>query len=131
MQAGVLPVEARQTRARYDVTHARHIVRLLRRFEMVQLWDAIPEAVFLNSHDGTSAYLMWMSRCHHPRQSVENPAVRASTYNLWIGVHTMVKPARNSPKFRRGIPYLAAPYRDQFSLKMLYMELPLSIPSAL
>lgn len=56
MQAGFVPVEARQTRARYDVTHARHIVRLRRRFETVQLRDAVPEVVFLNSHDGTSAY---------------------------------------------------------------------------
>jgi hypothetical protein len=57
MQAGFVPVEARQTRARYDVAHARHIVRLRRRFETVQVRDAVPEVVFLNSHDGTSAYI--------------------------------------------------------------------------
>jgi hypothetical protein len=36
--------------------HARHLIRLRRRYETVQLRDAIPEIVFLNSHDGTSAY---------------------------------------------------------------------------
>ena len=36
--------------------HARHLIRLRRRVETVQLRDAIPEIVFLNSHDGTSAY---------------------------------------------------------------------------
>jgi len=56
MQAGFVPVEARQTRARYGLSHARHVVRLRRRFETVQLRDAVPEVVFLNSHDGTSAY---------------------------------------------------------------------------
>src|SRR5258708_17739427 len=56
MQAGFVPVEARQTRARHGVAHARHVVRLRRRFETVGLRDAIPEVVFLNSHDGTSAY---------------------------------------------------------------------------
>jgi hypothetical protein len=56
MQAGFVPVEARQTRARHSVVHARHVVRLRRRFETVQLKDAVPEVVFLNSHDGTSAY---------------------------------------------------------------------------
>src|SRR3984893_9765129 len=54
MQAGFVPVEARQTRARHGVVHARHVVRLRRRFETVQLKDAVPEVVFLNSHDGTS-----------------------------------------------------------------------------
>jgi hypothetical protein len=56
MQAGFIPVEARQARARHGVEHACHIVRLRRRFETVQLKDAVPEIVFLNSHDGTSAY---------------------------------------------------------------------------
>jgi hypothetical protein len=53
---GFCPVEARQaTRARSPV-HARHLIRLRRRVETVQLRDAVPEIVFLNSHDGTSAY---------------------------------------------------------------------------
>jgi hypothetical protein len=56
MQAGFVPVEARQTQARHGIAHARHVVRLRRRFETVQLKDAVPEVVFLNSHDGTSAY---------------------------------------------------------------------------
>jgi hypothetical protein len=56
MDAGFLPVAARQTRSRGGAEHARHVVRLRRRFETVQLKDAIPEIVLLNSHDGTSAY---------------------------------------------------------------------------
>jgi hypothetical protein len=56
MDAGFLPVAARQTRSRGGIEHARHVVRLRRRFETVQLRDAIPEIVLLNSHDGTSAY---------------------------------------------------------------------------
>jgi hypothetical protein len=64
MQAGFVPVEARQTQARHGIAHARHVVRLRRRFEAVQLKDAVPEVVFLNSHDGTSAYLRLILMCH-------------------------------------------------------------------
>jgi hypothetical protein len=61
MSAGFVPVEARQTRARSaSPLHARHIVRLRRRFETVQLKGSEPEVVFLNSHDGTSAYQLRM-----------------------------------------------------------------------
>lgn len=57
MDAGFVPVEARQTQARRaSPIHARHIVRLRRRLETVQLKDSVPEVVFLNSHDGTSSY---------------------------------------------------------------------------
>jgi hypothetical protein len=57
MNVGFVPVDARQTRARSrSVQHARHIVRLRRRFETVQLNDSVLEVLFLNSHDGTSAY---------------------------------------------------------------------------
>ena len=57
MQAGFVPVDARQTGGRRaSPIHARHVVRLRRRFETVQLRDSVPEVVFLNSHDGTSAY---------------------------------------------------------------------------
>lgn len=56
-QAGFLPVEARQTRARSrSIVHARHLIRLRRRFETVALRQAVPELLLLNSHDGTSAY---------------------------------------------------------------------------
>ncbi len=59
MGAGFVPVDARQTQARRSSpSHARHILRLRRRFEIIELKDAIPEIVFLNSHDGTSAYIM-------------------------------------------------------------------------
>ena len=54
---GFLPVTATQTRTRVtSPEHARHIVRLRRRFETIDLPDAIPELILLNSHDGTSAY---------------------------------------------------------------------------
>ncbi len=59
--AGFVPVAARQARTRRaSPMHARHVVRLRRRFETVRLRDAIPEIVFLNSHDGTSAYQLRM-----------------------------------------------------------------------
>jgi hypothetical protein len=54
---GFLPVTAIQTRTRVaSAEHARHAVRLRRRFETIDLADAIPELILLNSHDGTSAY---------------------------------------------------------------------------
>ncbi len=57
MLAGFVPVYARQCRTRSASSlHARHVVRLRRRFETIQLRDSLPELVFLNSHDGTSAY---------------------------------------------------------------------------
>jgi Domain of unknown function (DUF932) len=54
--AGFLPVEARQAARARSPLHARHLIRLRRRFETIALRDAIPEILFLNSHDGTSAY---------------------------------------------------------------------------
>ena len=55
--AGFVPVEARQARTRSaSPLHARHVIRLRRRLETVQLRDAVPEILFLNSHNGTSAY---------------------------------------------------------------------------
>ena len=61
MRAGFLPVEARQASARRgSPLHCRHVVRLRPRFDTVQLKDSIAEVVFLNSHDGTSAYQLRM-----------------------------------------------------------------------
>jgi hypothetical protein len=61
MDAGFVPVEARQTQARRrSALHARHVLRLRRRFETVQLKGSVPEVVFLNSHDGSSAYQLRM-----------------------------------------------------------------------
>src|SRR6202140_1837691 len=61
MSAGFLPVEARQASARRaSPLHARHVVRLRPRFDTVQLKDSVAEVVFLNSHDGTSAYQLRM-----------------------------------------------------------------------
>lgn len=61
MSVGFVPVEARQTQARSaSPLHARHLVRLRRRFETVQMNGAAPEVVFLNSHDGSSTYQLRM-----------------------------------------------------------------------
>lgn len=57
MRAGFLPVSARQVRCRVsNESYARHMIRLRRRFETVNVHHTIPEVVLLNSHDGTSAY---------------------------------------------------------------------------
>jgi hypothetical protein len=53
---GFLPVQARQAVRAKSPVHARHLIRFRRRFETVALRDAVPEILFLNSHDGTSAY---------------------------------------------------------------------------
>lgn len=59
--AGFVPVNVRQACTRTtSPLYARHVLRLRRRFETVQLNDSIPEIVFLNSHDGTSAYQLRM-----------------------------------------------------------------------
>ena len=56
-EAGFFPVEARQTKTRTaSPLHARHLIRLRRRLEVVALKEAVPELLLLNSHDGTSAY---------------------------------------------------------------------------
>jgi hypothetical protein len=62
MSAGFVPVEARQAMTRRaSVVHARHVLRLRRRFETVLFRDqSIPEVVFLNSHDGSSKYILRM-----------------------------------------------------------------------
>jgi hypothetical protein len=62
MCAGFVPVEARQAMTRRaSVFHARHVLRLRRRFETVLFRDqSIPEVVFLNSHDGSSKYILRM-----------------------------------------------------------------------
>ena len=57
INVGFMPVDARQTKTRSkSPVHARHVVRLRRRLETVQLNDSVLELLFLNSHDGTSAY---------------------------------------------------------------------------
>jgi Domain of unknown function (DUF932) len=57
ISAGFVPVDGRQTHNRKSsFLHARHVLRMRRRFETVALRDSVPEIVFLNSHDGTSAY---------------------------------------------------------------------------
>ena len=57
INVGFVPVGASQTQTRSNSPlHARHVVRLRRRFETVELNDSVLEILFLNSHDGTSAY---------------------------------------------------------------------------
>jgi Domain of unknown function (DUF932) len=57
INVGFVLVGATQTHTRsMSPMHARHVVRLRRRFETVKLNDSILEILFLNSHDGTSAY---------------------------------------------------------------------------
>jgi Domain of unknown function (DUF932) len=53
---GFYPAQARQAVRACSALHARHLIRFRRRFETVALRDAVPEILFLNSHDGTSAY---------------------------------------------------------------------------
>jgi hypothetical protein len=62
MNAGFVPVDARQARThRASPVHAQHVVRLRRRFETIALRDSCPEILFLNSHDGSSAYQLRMA----------------------------------------------------------------------
>jgi Domain of unknown function (DUF932) len=73
-QAGFFPVEARQTRTRAaSPLHARHLIRLRRRLETVSLRESLPELLLLNSHDGTSAYLMFIWHCHPAPNFCTNP----------------------------------------------------------
>src|ERR1700722_20891345 len=66
MQAGFVPVDARQTRARSaSALHARHIIRFRRRLETVALNDSVPEVILVNSHDGSSTYIRWIVVCNH------------------------------------------------------------------
>ena len=59
--AGFRPVEASQSATRVmSPLHARHLVRLRRTYETVELRDSIPELVLTNSHDGSSAYHLRM-----------------------------------------------------------------------
>jgi len=54
---GFRPVDVSQSRTRKtSPMHARHLVRLRRRYESIALRDAVPEIVMLNSHDGRMAY---------------------------------------------------------------------------
>ena len=54
---GFVPVDARQAQTRRVAPqHARHLLRFRRRLEVLELGDAVPELVLINSHDGASAY---------------------------------------------------------------------------
>jgi len=61
INVGFMPVEARQANTRStSELHARHVIRLRRRLETVDLKDSVPDVVLLNSHDGTSGYQLRM-----------------------------------------------------------------------
>lgn len=60
-RAGFRPVQAFQTASRVrSPLHARHLVRLRRTYETVELRDSIPELILTNSHDGAAAYSLRM-----------------------------------------------------------------------
>jgi hypothetical protein len=62
MSAGFVTVDARQARTcRGNSSHAQDIVRLRRRYKTIALRDSAPEILFLNSHDGGSAYQLRMA----------------------------------------------------------------------
>lgn len=57
LDAGFVATDARQARSRAgNALHGRHLIRLRRRFETVEIDGTVPEVLFLNSHDGSSAY---------------------------------------------------------------------------
>jgi hypothetical protein len=61
MNAGFVPVEARQTRTRRaNPMHALHAVRLRRRYETIALRDSVPEVMLWNNHSGGAAYQLRM-----------------------------------------------------------------------
>ena len=85
-QAGFLPVEARQTVSRaVSPLHARHLIRLRRRLETVQLREAVPELWFLNSHDGTSAYQLRVGL--YRAVCTNGLVVSAGTFPVWRIAH--------------------------------------------
>ena len=60
-RAGFRPVQAAQTASRVrSPLYARHLVRLRRTYESVELCDSISELVLTNSHDGSAAYHLRM-----------------------------------------------------------------------
>ncbi len=62
MNAGFVPVDARQARTRSaSPDHTQHVVRLRRMYETIALRDSVPEILLLNSHDGGSAYQLRMA----------------------------------------------------------------------
>lgn len=60
LDAGFQPTHARQTRPRNgrSIHHARHMLRFSHIKHSLTLVDAIPEIVLINSHDGTTNYVL-------------------------------------------------------------------------
>jgi Domain of unknown function (DUF932) len=67
LEAGFEASAAQQTRPRRgsDPIYARHMIRLRSVRDSITLVDCIPEICLINAHDGTSAYLRWIVKCHH------------------------------------------------------------------
>jgi hypothetical protein len=75
LEAGFTPTRAQQAGVRKGGSplHARHMIRFSFLKEALSLLDAIPEIILVNSHDGSSAYLMLVFACHHRRDSTCYP----------------------------------------------------------
>ena len=85
-RAGFLPVEASQTVTRVrSPLHARHLVRLRRRYETVEIADSIPELVLTNSHDGSAAYHLRMGI--HRVVCRNGMVVSDGTFPVWRVAH--------------------------------------------
>ncbi|WP_129778634.1 DUF932 domain-containing protein [Peristeroidobacter soli] len=64
-EAGFNVVQAAQSRSRRDLpAFARHALRFRRAKSEVYVGEVVPEILILNSHDGSSAYLMFGCICH-------------------------------------------------------------------
>jgi hypothetical protein len=65
MDAGFHPTEARQRRSRGErFGYARHMIRFREARESLRIADCMREIILINSHDATSAYLMFVLNCH-------------------------------------------------------------------
>ena len=73
-QEGFQPFMVCQTRVRQDDRRAytKHLIRL--RYASQINGAEANEIILLNSHDGTSTYLMLIFACHHRRDSTRYPA---------------------------------------------------------
>jgi hypothetical protein len=66
--AGFLPVEARQAARAKSPLHARHLIRLRRRYETIQLRDSIPELSRASDNSGYHQRLLMCRNLHFTRE---------------------------------------------------------------
>jgi hypothetical protein len=82
---GFFPVEARQAARAQSPLHARHLIRLRRRQEVIALHDCVPELLFLNSHDASSTAAL---RCGLFRLVCTNGLVASeAVFPAWRVLH--------------------------------------------